>query len=271
MITPKIMNVGVYRDAQKSSQTVPMLYLGLYLQGLIKSTSFYPDGTLCAIQDSSKEKIGPSLSLTPAGIRSSFEYGADRENWVVMLIFPAIRFDLENHQLYWDHNGHALPIPRKIALKEAEALAMRQTFDTLSRLYHSSLPQNQLAAELLVLQILQNYIRSPEAQDDIIEKFRKQLEEDAVWSRSITAHCEELGINRDLLREKFIERYKIAPGEYRIQMRLRKICHLLAYSDMNLKEIAYEVGMKNLSHLSKFIKERYGKTPSELSREYRTQ
>ena len=269
MITPKILNVGVYHEAQKSTQTVPVLYLGLYLKGLIKSTSFYPDGTLCAEMDQSREKLPPALSLTPAGFRSAFEYGPDRENWVVMLAFPAIRFDQKTHQLYWDHNGHALPIPRKIPLKEAEAMAMRQTFDTLSRLYHSSLPQNLLAAELLVLQILQNYIRTPESEEDIIEKFRKQLENDTAWERSISSHCRELNINRDLLRKQFTERYKIAPGEYRMQMRLRKICHLMAYSDFTLKEIAYESGMKNLSHLSGFIKDRCGKTPSELSSEYR--
>lgn len=269
MITPKILNVGVYREAQKSSQTIPVLFLGLYVRGLIKSTSFYPDGTLYKIRDTSQERVQPGLSLTPPGFHSIFEYGKDRENWVVMLAFPAIQFDEAAHQLYWHHNGNALPLPRHVPLKEAELLEMRQTFDTLNRLYYSSLPQNQLAAELLVLQILQNFLRFPEAGDDVIELFRKRLEEDVLWENSITEHCRKLNVNRDLLRQEFQTRYKIAPGEYRIQLRLRKICHLLAYSDLNLKEIAYEVGMKNLSHLSCFVKERCGKTPTELSREYR--
>ena len=269
MITPKILNVGVYRDAQNGSQTVPVLFLSLYIKGLRKSTLYYPDGTLCQIRDTAESKVPPTLALTPAGFRSTFEYGNDRENWVIMLAFPAIQFDNSTHQLYWNHNGNALPIPRKIQLKEAEVQEMRQMFDTLSRLYYSSLPQNQLTAELLVLQILQNFLRSPESEDDLIERFRKCLEEDVMWEYSITEHCRKLNINRDLLRQEFHARYNIAPGEYRIQLRLRKICHLLAYSDLNLKEIAYEVGMKNLSHLSCFVKEKCGKTPSELSREYR--
>ena len=269
MITPKILNVGVYREAQKSSQTIPVLFLGLYVRGLIKSTSFYPDGTLYKTRDSSRQQVQPGLSLTPPGFHSIFEYGKNRENWVVMLAFPAIQFNDAERQLCWHHNGNALPIPGKVPLKEAEVQEMRQTFDTLSRLYHSSLPQNQLAAELLVLQILQNFLRAPETGDDLIERFRKLLEEDLLWEYSITEHCRKLNINRDLLRQEFQKRYKIAPGEYRIQMRLRKICHLLAYSDLNLKEIAYEVGMKNLSHLSSFVKEKCGKTPTELAREYR--
>lgn len=269
MITPKILNVGVYREAQRSSQTVPVLYLGLYIRGLLNSTSFYPDGTFCQHLDASQEKLPPTLTLTPPGFRSFFEYGQERENWVVMLAFPAIRFDLETHRLYWNYNGNALPIPRKIRLKEAEAMELRHRFELLSRLYHSSLPQNLLAAELLVLQILQNFLRQEQQEDDHVERLRKRLEEDVLWENTITEHCVALGCSRDQLRQEFFERYKIAPGEYRIQMRLRKIRHLLAYSELTLKEIAYEVGMKNLSHLSRFVKERCGKTPSELSREYR--
>ncbi len=269
MITPEILNVGVYREAQKGSQTVPVLFLSLYIRGLQKSISYYPDGTLCNIRDASGDKIQPSLSLTPPGFRLEFEYTEDRENWVIMLNFPAIQFDNEPRQLYWNHNDNMLPIPRNVPLKEAEVQEMRQMFDNLSRLYYSSLPQNQLAAELLVLQILQNFLRSPESGDDVVELFRKRLEEDVMWEYSITEHCRQLNANRDLLRQEFQVRYKISPGEYRIQMRLRKICHLLAYSDLNFKEIAYEVGMKNLSHLSCFVKEKCGKTPSELSREYR--
>jgi AraC-like DNA-binding protein len=119
------------------------------------------------------------------------------------------------------------------------------------------------------LNILQNFLQSPESWDDNIERFRKRLEEDVLWKYSITEHCRRLNINRDLLRQEFQNRYKIAPGEYRLQMRLRKICHLLAYSDLNLTEIACEVGMKNLSHLSRFVRERCGKTPTQLSNEYR--
>ena len=51
MITPEILNVGVYREAQKGSQTVPVLFLSLYIRGLQKSISYYPDGTLCNIRD----------------------------------------------------------------------------------------------------------------------------------------------------------------------------------------------------------------------------
>ena len=152
-------------------------------------------------------------------------------------------------------------------MQEAEEL--RHLFSELAQLYNSSLPRNQLEAELLLLQIFHYFLRTPAPEDDRVEAFRKRLAEDTLWSRTILQHCKEMGINRDQLRKDFLERYKITPGEYRMELRLRKIRHLLAYSDLTLKEIAFEAGMKNLSHLSSFVRARCGKTPSLLAKEYR--
>ena len=117
MILPKIINAGVYRNAQKSTQIVPTLFLGLYLKGLIKHTTYAPDGTVLGALTSD---VKPSISLTPPGFRLDFEYGPDRENWVIMLSFPAIKFNNDDHQLYWDYNGVPLAIPRRIELNGEE-------------------------------------------------------------------------------------------------------------------------------------------------------
>lgn len=268
MILPKILNAGVYRDAEKATQTVPVLFLGLYLRGLRRSTIYAPDGTLFRRRETAMDR--PMLSLTPKGFRNSFEYGPDRENWVIMLAFPVLKYNLEEHRLYWHSNGYPLAVPMRIELKAEEAAEFRHKFRMVSTLYAGALPRNLLEAELTVLDILRRFLQFPQPEEDTVEQFRKRLEEDRNWSCSITEHCARLGVNRDRLRQEFFERYKIAPGEYRVQMRLRKILHLLAYSDRTLKEIAYETGMKNLSHLSSFVRERCGRPPSQLRREYRS-
>lgn len=269
MITPKILNVGVYREAEKFVQITPCIFLGVHIKGLVRCTTYYPDGSLFDERDSKVKQIPPDLHLFPAGCRVDFEYGIDRENWVIMLEFPAICYDETTHQLVWNHDGNRLPIPTRIILTKAELAEMKNVFVELNELYYSSLPQNLLIAELLVLQIMQKFLCISQRNDDIVELFRKRLESDREWKYTISEHCNALGRNRDLLRKDFYTRYNISPGEYRIQQRLRRIQHLLGYSNMTLKEIAYEVGMKNLSHLSCFVRERCGKSPSELAREYR--
>ena len=266
---PKILNAGVYRHAQKSSQTCHSIFLGLNVRGLIRTSAYYPDGSLYRQYEAGKDDFVPGLSLEMPGFHFSFEYDSSRENWVIMLEFPALRWDPEDRRIYWDYDGHRLPVPRTVPLTETECSAFRQTFGSLCRLHRSALPQNMLEAELTVLQILHRFLQSETSSDDVVEQFRKKLTGDSSWHHSIAEHCRELGINRDLLRREFYARYKIDPGEYRIQLRYQKILSLLAYSNLSMKEIAYETGMKNQSHLSSFIRARCGKSPSELSREYR--
>lgn len=269
MILPKIMNVGVYREPQKSSQISRTWGIGLYLKGKVRSTSYYPDGTIKATFDAAVDEDVPLLSIGAPGFKTVFEFDATRENWWIMLAFPALKYDDASHKYFWNYNGHLLELPGKIVLKSAEAAELKKTFENISRLYSSSLPQNQLQAELEVLNLLRKFLHHPVPEDDMAELLRKHLEQDISWQYSITEHCRRIGGNRDLLRSKFMERYQISPGDFRRQMRLRRILHLIVYSNLALKEIAFECGMKNLSHLSSFIRKECGKTASELCREYR--
>ncbi|MBR2363820.1 MAG: AraC family transcriptional regulator [Lentisphaeria bacterium] len=269
MVLPKIINAGVYTHAEKHSQKVRHLWVALGISGCVRSDIYFPDGTLCSSFDCRTMEQTPVLSLSAPGFRTVFEYNSQRENWVIMLAFPSITFCNEDHTFYWNYKEHRLPIPRAVKLKKQEAVELRHICNLLCQLYQSSLPQNVLEAELLSLQILQYFLRTPVPVDDRVELFRKRLAEDVLWEKSISVHCAEMGVNRDQLRKDFFRRYKISPGEYRIEMRLRKVLHLIAYSDLTLKEIAFETGMKNLSHLSSFIRTRCGKTPSQLAGEYR--
>ena len=263
------MNVGVYRYAQKSSQISRTWGIGLYLKGKIRSTSYYPDGTIKASFDASVDEDVPLLTLGAPGFKTVFEFDATRENWWIMLAFPALKYDDTTRKFFWNYNGHLLELSNKIVLKSAEAAELRRPFENISRLYSGSLPQNQLQAELEILKLLQHFLRHPVEEDDPVELLRKHLEKDTLWQYSITEHCTRLGGNRDLLRSKFVERYQISPGDFRRQMRLRRILHLIVYSSMSLKEIAFDCGMKNLSHLSSFVRKECGKTASELCRECR--
>ena len=60
--------------------------------------------------------------------------------------------------------------------------------------------------------------------------------------------------------------YNIDPREYRLRRRLEKIMHLLSENRMSTKEIADEVGMKNVTHLHAFIRQRCDMTLSQLIR-----
>lgn len=64
-------------------------------------------------------------------------------------------------------------------------------------------------------------------------------------------------------KREFKRIYSDTPGNYIIQRRVEKVAELLLLSDESISHIAYDCGFKNLAHLSKVFKSRFGQSPSE--------
>ena len=270
MELPKIINTGVYRSAQKARQVVENPWLALSLRGQIRRMEYDPAGRLVHTFDAEKEPFVPYLSVCVPGFVLDFEYGEDRENYVTILDWDGLRYDCARAEFFLNYDGMELEIPETIALSVPEAAFLRGRFEEIMEKYNSAIPSNQLAAEIMTHELFLRFLRRPVERDDAVELFRKLLDEDDHYEKSILRHCRDLGVNRDLLRQRFIERYNLTPREYRIRRRLVRILHLFTYSDMSLKEIAADVGMKNVTHLNALIRQHYGKTPRQLCREYRS-
>ena len=270
MDLPKIINAGVYRTAQKGRQVVENPWIALSLKGLLRRTERDPAGKIVHTFDADREPFVPHLSVCVPGFALDFEYGEDRENYVTILEWDALRYDCGRAEFFLIYGDMELKIPETIELSPPAAAFLRRRFAEIMEKYNSAIPCNQLAAEIMTHELFLRFLRKPMERDDAVELFRKLLDEDEHYEKSILRICRDLGENRDLLRQRFIDRYKLTPREYRIRKRLVRILHLFTYSDMSLKEIAADVGMRNVTHLNALIRKHYGRTPGQLRREYRS-
>ncbi len=271
MNVPKIVNAGVYRHAQKSRQLVENPWIALSISGLVRRCEYDPRGRLRQRFEASLDGAEiPHLSVCAPGFVLDFEYGADRENFVTILNWDGLRFDDEREIFILDYDGVTLEIPENIYLTPSETVFYRHRFVEIMEKWHSAIPGNMFAAEIMTQELFLRFMQDPGGRDDIVETFRKNLDNDTHWEKSIMRHCRELGINRDILRARFVGRYQLSPLEYRTNKRLKRILYLFTYSDLSLKEIADDVGMKNVTHLNALIRKHYGKTPRQLCMEYRT-
>ena len=267
---PKIINAGVYRYAQKARQMVENPWIALSLRGLIRRSEYDPVGRLISTFDAVKDQQVPCLSVSVPGFVLDFEYGGDRENYVTILDWDGLRYDCDRAEFFLNYDGMELAIPGAVELSPHEAAFLRGRFEEVMAKYNSAIPRDQLVAEIMTQELFLRFLRKPMERDDAVEIFRKLLDEDEHYEKSILRHCRDLGENRDILRQRFIDRYKMTPREYRIRKRLVRILHLFTYSDLSLKEIAADVGMKNVTHLNALIRKYYGKTPKQLRQEYRS-
>ena len=212
----------------------------------------------------------PCLSIATAGFHTELEYGENRENWIIMLNTDALVYHADSRSFLLNYHDTLLPLPDHVNIDPSEIPLLRNQFQTIKDHFLSAIPARVMEAEIMAMSLFRYFIKTDQViVNDPAEQFRLRLDQDEQWNMTLAEHCQSLGIGRDTMRRIFFERYKISPNEYRTTKRLQKIINLFVYSDMTLKEIAFAVGMKNVTHLNSLLQQHYGKTPSTLCREYR--
>jgi DNA-binding response OmpR family regulator len=78
--------------------------------------------------------------------------------------------------------------------------------------------------------------------------------------------CLEIGMSRAQLYRKFKSLTDTTVNDYLQNFRLFKAKEMLIHSPLNVSEVAYETGFKNLSHFSRSFKEAFGVTPGSIKK-----
>jgi len=78
--------------------------------------------------------------------------------------------------------------------------------------------------------------------------------------------CNALGMSRAQVYRKFKSIIDSSPHDYLRTYRLHKAKQLLLTTKLNVSEVAYRTGFKNVSHFSRIFSKMFGKNPSEFIR-----
>ncbi len=270
MELPHIVFSNIFTKKERHHQITHQHFLGFYVSGLLWQRSYDHAGNLLSENDHTKT---PGISLSVSGTSCDFEYGDNRENWVIGFDMPALQYDTESKTMFLQSDdGHRIPVLRHIPVSTEEVSIMRERFRTITEYYRSTLPQHILEAQIMTMHLFRYFLNNHSVQpgNSPVEQFRARLDEDTAWNMTLDEHCRALGVGRDTMRQLFMAKYNISPGDYRTRKRLQFIRHLFINSELSLKEIAFTAGMKNVTHLNSLIRLHYNKTPSEMLRELRS-
>lgn len=97
-----------------------------------------------------------------------------------------------------------------------------------------------------------------------IKIIAKNIDSSLIDLDTITQMAKEVGLTEKKLQEGFKMLYNTTINSYIQKKRLEKIKELLITTDMNMGEVAYEVGINSKSYLSKIFKEHFGISPTEF-------
>ena len=104
-------------------------------------------------------------------------------------------------------------------------------------------------------------------EDSFVGKVRDILEKNIDNDEfNINDLCRELAVGHTQLYRKFKSISNLTIADYFKLLRLNKAKELFSDSELNITQIAFAVGFKNLSHFSREFAHRFGKSPREFRR-----
>ncbi|NUO02632.1 MAG: helix-turn-helix domain-containing protein [Saprospiraceae bacterium] len=107
--------------------------------------------------------------------------------------------------------------------------------------------------------------KAVQQEDAFMQKVREVLEANVSDEDfGIPQLCKALAMSRAQLYRKFDALTDLPVHQYMRNLRLRKAKTLLETTDLNVTEVALEVGFKNLSHFSRSFSEEFGVSPSSM-------
>ncbi|MBS1371763.1 MAG: helix-turn-helix transcriptional regulator [Lentisphaeria bacterium] len=264
----KIVHSGLYSRPETYVQELVFTHIGLVVGGLDYMNIRTPDGggTLRL------EPAGlPCLSFIPTGATIDFRFNRKRENWVIQCRIPELRAIPHECSSVLEYDGSELCVPYVRPLTVEQAFAFRERFSRIGELHRSGTPANTAAAEWMAAGITGEMLAAPpdgrQHAPSPAARLRGLIDADTGFRQTLGELSRDAGASAGHLRRLFREEFRIDPGEYRARRRLGRIMELIDRNDRSLKEIAEEVGMRHVTHLHAFVRERCGATPGELQKQ----
>lgn len=260
----KFIYIAHYSHPQEDIIINQKFYLGLTISGLEISRRYLPDGS-CVRPPTN----GAFLNLMMPNTKSVFKYNANRSNYVIKFDTDEIKYSSDYKNMIINHNGNELELPFFIPVDNVELIKYIEIFENLIKLTSSTLPACFFEAEMILGSLLVPFINcnlKNSKHNSPADILKDSIEKDIDYSKNISDMCREIGYSPVYLRMIFKEKYSLSPEEYRMQLRLYKIKHMMTSTNMSFKEIAFAAGMKNNTHLNNFIRKYCDMTPKELKK-----
>lgn len=134
--------------------------------------------------------------------------------------------------------------------------------------YRLKRPMHQTAENALLMHLLTNIARHASNNQidhtSTIEKVIIAMNEHISEPYNADVYAKMCSLSRSRFAHKFKEDTGLSPLQYFVNLKFEKAKELIAFSDLNISEIALQLGYDNSLYFSRHFKKHTGMSPSEL-------
>lgn len=256
----KIVHAGVYRQAQKGSQTTDYFFVNFVYSGLKYLKT--PNGqTLTQV---------PALSLRAPGVLSEFEFGPNRENWVIIIQTSDVRQSVKPNCVDLRCDDQWVEVPWFLLVEPSQAAWWQNYFMQIYDLMQSPTRVNVLLAEMRVVHVLEQFLAPTAAVASTPAQHLKTLiDHDLAANRTLKTLATQCGYSADHLRVLFEQQYGLSHIAYRQRRRMSCAMEHITRSGRSIKQIALVLGFNQVAHFSAAFRQAYDMTPGQAITRFR--
>lgn len=169
-----------------------------------------------------------------------------------------------------------------LSLSKEEVKTFKQNFEELLREHTYSMgKKNTDTVQLILLTILsrikhkiratyeQNLSKAAEGNDIVNRRFILMIEDHYKSNHDLSFYCQNLGVTKRKLLAITQEKFGQSPKELLNHRLMTEAIRLLKYTDLNLKEISFELGYTEPAYFSRLFKIKKGMSPRKYREEYK--
>lgn len=98
----------------------------------------------------------------------------------------------------------------------------------------------------------------------VIEEVRFQMRQHIEMEYNMEQLAKQHNVGYSYFRKMFKKYTGVSPAQYHLQLRIIRAKELLVSTDINITEIAFQLGFQNIYHFSLLFKKKVGMSPSEF-------
>ena len=144
-----------------------------------------------------------------------FEYGEDRDNWVIMFNDLPIQFsEVSNRIVELEDGGDLIQMPIMRRVPSEHLPKWQSEMRKMREMLFDPLPRNRFKVKLTVLSIFDFFLSESlgKVNETPSAKLKRLIDEDNEFEKTISQHSKKCAYSRDHLRIQFQRNFKSPTG-----------------------------------------------------------